>query len=95
MQIQITGQNTEITPAIRNYVEKKLKRITAMADRISHIHFTFHIDNITQIAEANITLPGSQIHAKADSADMYESIDKLIDKITRQLKKYKEKHSSR
>ena len=30
MQIQMTGQNTDITPAIRNYVEKKLKRLNAL-----------------------------------------------------------------
>jgi putative sigma-54 modulation protein len=91
MQIQMTGQNTEITPAIRSYVEKKVKRINAMADRITHIHFTFHVEKVNQIAEANLNVPGLQIHATATSEDMYESIDKLVDKISRQLSKHKEK----
>lgn len=91
MQIQMTGQNTEVTPALREYAEKKLKRINSMVDKINHIHLTFHVEKINQIVEANISVPGSQIHAEATSEDMYESIDKLIDKLGRQLGKYKEK----
>lgn len=91
MQIQMTGQNTEVTDAIRSYAEKKLKRINAMVDKINHIHLTFHVEKLNQIAEANISLPGAQLHAEASSEDMYESIDKLIDKLSRQLSKYKEK----
>jgi putative sigma-54 modulation protein len=93
MQIQMTGQNTDITPAIRDYVEKKLKRLNALSDKITHIHLTFHVEKINQIAEANLTVPGLQVHAKASSEDMYESIDKLVDKIGRQLSKHKEKMS--
>jgi len=91
MQIQMTGKNTELTPAIRSYAEKKLQRINSLLDKINHIHLTFHIEKLNQIAEANISLPGTQIHAEASSEDMYESIDKLIDKISRQLSKHKEK----
>ena len=93
MQIQMTGQNTEVTPAIRSYAEKKLKRINAMLDKINHLHLTFKIEKQNQIAEANISIPGTQIHAEASSEDMYESIDKLVDKIERQLSKHKEKMS--
>lgn len=91
MQVQITGQNIEVTEAIRAYAEKKLKRICSIEDKISHFHVTFHVEKLNQIAEANIAVPGSQIHAEATSENIYESIDKLVDKLTRQLKKYKEK----
>lgn len=91
MQIQMTGQNTEITSALRTYAEKKLKRINTMVDKITHLHLTFRVEKLNQIVEANVSVPGAQIHASASSEDMYESIDKLIDKISRQLSKYKEK----
>lgn len=91
MQIQITGQNIEVTEAIRTYAEKKLQRIYSLVDKIGHIHLTFHVERVNQIAEANISVPGSQIHAEAVSENIYESIDKLVDKLIRQLKKYKEK----
>lgn len=92
MQIQMTGQNIDVTTAIRSYAEKKLQRINSMVDKITHIHLTFHVEKVQQIAEANISIPGTQIHAKASSEDIYKSIDELVDKIIRQLNKYKETH---
>ncbi|MBS0350025.1 MAG: ribosome-associated translation inhibitor RaiA [Proteobacteria bacterium] len=91
MQIQLTGQNIEITEAIRNYTEKKLKRIVSLVEKINHIHLTFRVEKLNQIAEINISLPGTQIHAEAGCENIYESIDKLVDKVRRQLKKHKEK----
>ena len=91
MQIPMTGRNIEITPAIRSYAEKKIQRINSLADKITHIHLTFHTEKVNQIAEANLSLPGLQIHAKASSEDIYESIDKLVDKITSQINKHKGK----
>lgn len=95
MNIQMTGQNTEITAAIRDYAEKKLKKINLMADKINQIHLTFHVEKLNHIAEATLFVKGSQIHATASSEDMYESVDKLVDKISRQLSKHKEKLADR
>ena len=91
MQIQITGHNIEVTPALRELTEKKLKRLKSHVETITNIHITFNIDKINQVAEGQITLPGSVIHAKAKSDNMYHTIDTLIDKLMRQLDKYKEK----
>lgn len=91
MQIQLTGDNIEITPAIRDYTEKKLKRIQAHMNRITDVHITFSIEKLDQIVDAKISVPGSLLHAHAASEDIYESIDKITDKLTRQLTKYKEK----
>jgi len=93
MQIQMTGQNMELTPAIRSYMEKKFQRVSAVADRITSVQITFHVEKLTQIAKANLNLPGTQIHAESKSEDMYESIDKLVDKLLQQIKKHKEKNS--
>ena len=44
-----------------------------------------------QIAESTLHLTGSEVHAKAENSDMYASIDSLIDKLDRQILKYKGK----
>lgn len=93
MQIQMTGHNIEVTPAIRTYAEKKLQRLNSLVDKITHIHLTFRVEKVNQIAEANIAVPGTQLHAEASSENIYESIDKLVDKVIRQLNKHKEKLS--
>ncbi len=95
MQIQMTGHNVEITPAIRSYSEKKLQRVITHAVKIINIHLTLHVEKLNQVAECLISIPGSKIHASASSDNMYESIDKLTDKLIRQLNAHKEKFTDR
>lgn len=93
MQIQYTGHHIEITPALRDFAEDKLNRLERFTKYIVNIHLTLSVDKLIQIAEARIKLAhNSEIHARSDADDMYSAIDLLIDKLMRQLTKYKEKH---
>lgn len=94
MQINIQGQNVEVTDAIKDYINKKLKRLESFDSFITSIDFHLHIDHLSQVAEAQIMVRGGQIHAKADSEDMYAAIDTLTDRMIRQLTKFKEKHTA-
>lgn len=91
MQIQITGRNLEVTPALKSFVQEKLSRLSHHDQAISMINVTFHIENVEHIAEATVHLMGTELHAKAESHDMYSAIDKLLDKLTTQVIKHKEK----
>jgi putative sigma-54 modulation protein len=94
MTLQFTGHHIEVTPALKEFTEKKFARLKPHSDYITSIHVTFTVDKLSQIAEAQVAVPGQVIHAKADSEDMYNSIDALTDKLSRQLTKYKEKNTS-
>ncbi|MFW0079257.1 MAG: ribosome-associated translation inhibitor RaiA [Coxiella endosymbiont of Haemaphysalis qinghaiensis] len=91
MQIQMTGHGLDISTALRELAEKKLNRLHPCFDEITNIHITFRVDKIRQIADANLQLPGSRINAQAESEDMYQTIDLLIQKLQTQLTKYKSK----
>lgn len=93
--IQFTGLKTEATDALRQFTNEKFERLYKFAPNITSIHVTFNVDKLRHIAEANIHIPKNEIHAKAESDDMYKTIDSLIDKLTRQLAKHKEKNSER
>ncbi|OGT08069.1 MAG: ribosomal subunit interface protein [Gammaproteobacteria bacterium GWE2_37_16] len=93
-QIQFTGQNVVITPTLREFTHTKFKRLERYADRITSLHVVFSVDNNKenpQFAEAKIHFPGTEIHASAESEDMYKTIDLLVDKLARQLGKHKGK----
>lgn len=93
-QIQFTGQNIAITPILREFTHTKFKRLERYADRITSVHVVFNVDNNKekpQFAEAKIHFPGTEIHASAESEDMYKTIDLLVDKLARQLGKHKGK----
>ncbi len=92
MKIQFTGLNTEATEALCNYAREKLARLDKLAHNISNIHVTFDVNKAkSHIVEATLHLPKTEIHARAESEDMYKSINLLMDKLTKQLSKYKEK----
>ena len=91
MQIQITGHSVDITPALKEYVDSKFNKLK-LADHVTHAHVILNVNKLQQIAEAQIKLPGTELHAKSDSDSMYAAIDLLIDKLNRQLIKHKEKH---
>ena len=92
MQTQITGQNIDVTPALREYAEKKLQKLQHHVEIITNIHITFNIDHVSNIADGQLTIPGNTFHAKATSNDsMYNAIDAMVDKLLRQLDKYRKK----
>ncbi len=94
MEIHITGQHLEITDALRSYVEEKFEKVLQIADNITHIHVILKTDrldrHVQSVAEATLHIPGTDIHASAASEDMYHGIVLLVEKLIRQVQKYKE-----
>ncbi|SCK17798.1 ribosome hibernation-promoting factor, HPF/YfiA family [Vogesella sp. LIG4] len=91
MNLKITGLHLEITPPLREFIESKLERITRHVDNVIGITVTLSVDKLVQKAEVNVHLAGKDIHVEATDADMYAAIDALMDKLDRQVLKFKEK----
>jgi putative sigma-54 modulation protein len=91
MQIQISGQNIDITPEIREMTHKKFDRVVKHANRMTHVKVNFIVDKLQHIAEAVVHLPGSEIHARSETDQFDKSLHELIEKLLRQISKYKEK----
>ncbi|HEQ1858193.1 TPA: ribosome hibernation promoting factor [Providencia alcalifaciens] len=91
MEFQITGHNIEVTPAMREAVEKKLSKLEQLFDRINNIQVVLRVEKVQKIAEATLQLNGAELHASAEDDDMYAALDLLLDKLSRQLTKHKEK----
>lgn len=91
MQINITGHHIEITDSLRDYVNQKMERVERHFDIVSKAHVILSVEKLRQKSEATLTIKGSKVFAEAVDEDMYAAIDKLIDKLDRQVKKHKEK----
>ena len=91
MQLNITGHNVEITPAMREFVTAKFSKLEQFFDRINQVYIVIKVEKVTQIADANLHVNGGEIHASAEGQDMYAAVDGLIDKLARQLTKHKDK----
>src|SRR6201985_2431245 len=91
MQLNVTGHHIEVTAALRGYLEKKLERIARHFDQVIDVHCVLSVEKLRQKAEATLHVRGNAIHADAVGEDMYASIDLLMDKLDRCVKKHKEK----
>ena len=93
MHIDLTGHHVEITDSLRNYVNEKMARLERHFDHVTSSHVILSVEKLRHRAEATIQLNGSKVFADSTQENMYAAIDSLVDKLDRQVKKYKEKHA--
>tara|TARA_Y100001936_G_scaffold250499_1_gene303434 strand:+ start:1002 stop:1322 length:321 start_codon:yes stop_codon:yes gene_type:complete len=93
MNLHLTGHHIDITPAMREYVNTKITKIKRHFNHVMDINVTLSVENLNQNAEANVHVRGKDIFVETNSANMYASIDRLINKLDRKILKYKEKNT--
>ena len=91
MQLHISGHHLDITSAIKDHKNEKLSKIKHHFDNVMNVNMILEVQKDVQKAEATIHLSGADLFAKAQSSDMYVSIDQLINKLEAQIIKHKEK----
>ncbi len=94
MNLHLTGHHLEVTPALREYIQNKLARVSNHFDHMIDVKVTLTVEKLAQKVEATIHVPGADLHAESSDADMYSAIDLLTDKLDRQVLKHKEKHAN-
>ena len=90
MRIETYGQQLEVTPALKDYVETKLSRLGRHFDQPFDVRTQLRVEKPHHCAEANVSIAGRTLHADASGQDMYAAIDLLADKLERLLMKHKE-----
>lgn len=91
MQLNVTGQNVEITEALREFLDKKFAKLEQYFERINQVYIVLKVEKVTHVADATLHVNGGELHASSEGQDMYAAIDGLIDKLARQLNKHKDK----
>jgi putative sigma-54 modulation protein len=99
MQIQISGQHIQITPALRERVEQQIGRFERLFDNITGLDVVLSVDKNEHKAGGTLHCSGTRLHADGiarlddDSKNdtLYTAIDAMIAKLADQLRKHKEK----
>ncbi|RXT03988.1 ribosome-associated translation inhibitor RaiA [Ammoniphilus sp. CFH 90114] len=94
MRYNIRGENIEVTPALREYVEKKVGRLEKYFDDISpstEAHVTLRVLRDEHTIEVTIPMPGVILRAEDTHTDMYAATDLVVEKLERQIRKHKTK----
>lgn len=92
MQIAITFRHMEASEPVRAYVEEKLSRVKKYIDDPIDAQVALSVEKkIRHSVEVTLVAKGVTIKGSEETSDMYSAIDLVVDKIERQLKRYKEK----
>ncbi len=91
MEVIVTGRQMEVTPALREYIQDKVKRIEKYMPKTEQIVFTLKVEKHRHHAEVLTKVNGTPLQAEGETDTMYSAIEAVLEKIERQLKKSKEK----
>lgn len=89
MSTKITGKELKATEAIKDYVDKKLERIEKYFNEELDANVTIKTEKSEQIAEMAVGISGNTFRAVTAHRDLYASIDKDIDILEGQIRKWK------
>ncbi len=95
MNIKVNGRHLDVTPAIRSYSEDKIKKFEKYLPDIAEVIVTLSVEKYRHKAEVLIRVNGNMIQAESVTEEIYASIDEVIDKLEIQVKKHKDKITSR
>jgi len=91
MKIDITGRQTNVTPALRQFAEEKLQKLRKLLEDPIEAHVVLSIMKHRHIAEIQIKSRSVVLSGTEETADLYASIGEVVDKLERQALKHKEK----
>lgn len=91
MQFNITFRHLDPIDSLKNYAREKVERVEKYLDKATEANVTLSLEKHLHHAEIRIHSGTYLLRGKERSEDMYASIDLAMDKIERQLKRYKEK----
>src|SRR3982751_2201299 len=94
MNYNIRGENIDVTPAIREYIEKKITKLERYFTETPNANVNVNLKTYSdKTAKVEVTIPMQNLVLRAEEVhnDMYAAIDLITDKLERQIRKHKTK----
>lgn len=100
MEIQLFTRNMELTPRLQEYVEKKVSKLGRYLPNITDVRVDLSVENTRssahrQVAQLTIRTPRAILRAEERASDMFAAIDAALDKMRRQITRYKTRRQDR
>ncbi|MBM4331432.1 MAG: ribosome-associated translation inhibitor RaiA [Deltaproteobacteria bacterium] len=91
MQVSVTFRNTESKEVLREYVQEKLAKLRKYLDHPLEANVVLAVEKHRHIVEVTLLANRITINAQEENEDMFSAIDRVTDKLERQVLKYKER----
>jgi putative sigma-54 modulation protein len=100
MQFSVKGKNLDVSDGIRDYAERKFAKLTKLVPDLAPVELELSVEKnpsiaTSQVAEATIWVKGQTVRGREATTDMKASIDELVNKLERQMKRYRERRRQR
>jgi len=91
MKLTVTGRNIEITDAINNHLEGKMRKTIQGLGEKADIHVALSVEKHRHLAEITFKTKGFTVHGEGETSDLYAAMDNALVKIEKQLRKHKDR----
>jgi putative sigma-54 modulation protein len=91
MQVIVTGRNLEITEPIREFINKKMRKLERFKQEIIKAEVVLELQRNWRKAEVTLKGDGFLARGEKRANDIYAAIDAVVNKLEKQLKRFKEK----
>ncbi|MCS7214703.1 MAG: ribosome-associated translation inhibitor RaiA [Thermodesulfovibrio sp.] len=95
MKITIRGKNIDVTDALKNYIEKRVSKFERFLSDTSEAVVTISTEKFTHKIDVLLKVNGHLIQAEGKTEDLYSAVDMVVEKLEKQVLKYKEKIQSK
>ncbi|KUO61998.1 MAG: hypothetical protein APF84_05055 [Gracilibacter sp. BRH_c7a] len=91
MNINVRGKQIKVTDALKDYVVKRVGKLEKYSDDFIDVQVTLSVEKERQRVEVTAPLNGFILRGEEETDDMYSSIDLVVDKLERQMEKYRKR----
>lgn len=95
MRISISGKNLEVSDYMRETAEKKLNKLSKFFPQDADVQVSLAVEKNRHIVEVTVPYEGRIIRAEETSGDMYASLDNVVNKLEKQVKRYRTRQERR
>ena len=91
MRINFTSRHFKATKRLRSYAEERVSGLSKFYDNIIECDIILDYEKLDQVAEVAVKVYAQRLFAVEKTDDIFKSVDRAVEKLERQLKKYKGK----
>lgn len=91
MNVRITCRHCELDPDLKTYVEEKVERLAHYFDRVDEAHIVLQAEGHRRIADVTVHASRAVVSSEQSADDLRTAFDRAVDKVERQIRRYKER----
>jgi putative sigma-54 modulation protein len=91
MEITVTFRHVEASDSLKAYAEEKVSKLEKYFDFPIEAHIVLAVEKFRRSADVTLNVNGTVVKGVVETEDMYSAIDQVMDKIEKQVKRYRDK----